>query len=429
MTRVANSIDVHLPPLLMVQEDGDCAHRGTTKVAIMDPLFGIQGYERLRIDNDLLTTTTTSSVFLTGVGASLERAITSHAFTFLWEFSLVSLPTDICKAWTYLVRWPVPCLDVTTNYCASPARRLLLSVPRLNQRQKSQHRLCWACLSCTETGRTMIDNCHSDKCASLEPRVTNEKRKWFSGSGGGERVEVLCLTGCTLAESRVVQLELLEGMRSFYKSMVLLEGAAAATSTSVPSFQTMCVMDPTRLLPNETSRMVLFSGPRILGYISNLTDYVTRAVNTQCGSIHNTDYVHTVHGCFCSIRETMDFVLQHNIITHHAEWGVGVPACLAMHHHWGCSGGEGDHDGECFFVPFQRRVEAHRGKVTLTPLHGATHPRWIGHGRTKLLEPQPSTTLATTTKSRVFAIGHKGVPTREDVEAEALMSSFSFLSM
>jgi hypothetical protein len=125
----------------------------------------------------------------------------------------------------------------------------------------------------------------------------------------------------------------------------------------------------------------------------------------------------------------MDFVLQHNIITHHAEWGVGVPACLAMHHHWECSGGEGDHDGECFFVPFQRRVEAHRGKVTLTPLHGATHPRWIGHGRTKLLEPQLSATLVTTTKSRIFAIGHKGVPTRKDVEAEALMSPFSFLPM
>jgi seryl-tRNA synthetase len=39
MTRVANSIDVDLPPLLMVREDGDCAHHGTTKAAIMDPLF------------------------------------------------------------------------------------------------------------------------------------------------------------------------------------------------------------------------------------------------------------------------------------------------------------------------------------------------------------------------------------------------------
>jgi hypothetical protein len=207
-------------------------------------------------------------------------------------------------------------------------------------------------------------------------------------------------------------------MQSFYRSTVL-DGAATPTV----AFQTTCVVDPTLLLPNEASRMVLAAGPMILGYVSNLTDYVTRGVSTQCGSIH-IDYVHTLHGCFCSIRETIEFMLQHNVVTHAAECGVGVPACVAVHR-W-----EGGGDGEWFFVPFQRRVEAHRGKVTLTALHGATHPRWVGHGRTKLVDSQPSATAtAATTKSGVFAIEHKGVPTRKDVEAEALMSPFPFLPM
>jgi hypothetical protein len=398
------TLSIHLSQVANAVDEGIWQMQDVTRYAspkpspIRNPLFCIQGYEQLPVQ--CLPPTTT---LLTGVGASLERALSNHLLTLLPDATLVSFPTDMIQVSSALVRDLLGCpVDPETRQAPSPVTTTTTTTTTMNTTTAS----ALVGLSLLHSSKTYFDRQFplQHMCLSRGP------------DHNGERLHVVCVTGCTMTESQASQRELLLVMKRSYTSLLL-------NSTTHQGFQLSPVASP-ELLPHEVSRVVLTDPDgTLLGYVSNMTDYVSRGTNTRCGSLERS-HVHIVHACWSCIPEMLDFMVRRNVVVEQGEWGVGVPGGVAR----GMREFVGDTWGEWAFLPCQRRVEANNGKVSTSGIPHASTPRWI-HTITGTANGSKSLDSKVEARKEPFAIEHNGIVTREEIQGESLMSPFSFLPL
>ena len=406
MSLVANELDmgVSLQTDNVVVQQCKRKNSKTKQViskAVLDPMFCIRGYERIRFTTANGQSSTLT--FLTGVGASLDRALTSYALTFLHNATLISLPSNIPSV-----------MSATTGTIESHATMPAMSTSLIG-------------LSLLHQSTKYLDRELPLRNVCITPHELNNNKapsqqqphKWFHSSRGGHSINVFAITGGTMTESRAVQMEFLNTMKTFYSSLLMMQD-------DFVDFE-LVALDPAQLLPQEASRVVLYYDTVIVGHVSNMTDYITRGINTKS---QNGTPVHTVHGCFCVIHETLEFMVQRNVIWQdETASGVGIPRGVARGMQEFVDGiAVPESSFSWAWIPFHRQLEAkENGKVCLTVLHNVvTGPRWMPGATTN------SSTITSTMnkpKRAPFAIHHNGVPTKREIQAEALTLPFTFLPM
>ena len=387
LSRVANSVDEEAWKL---QET--IPYSSVEPSPIRNPLFCIQGYEQRPVQY-----LPPNTKLLTGVGASLERALGNHLLTLLSDAPLVSLPTNMIQIPTALVHTLLGCPDY-------PEIRTAPSPTTANTSTATTAASALVSLSLLHTSKTYFDRQFPLQHMCLSRGLDHS----------GERLHLVCVTGSTLTESQRAQQELIRIMQCSYTSLLL-------NSSTHQGFQRIPVAPP-ELLPHEVSRVVLTDQDgTLLGYVSNMTDYISRGTNTRCGSLERS-HVHTVYACWSCIPDMLDFMVRRNVVVEQGEWGVGVPRSVAQ----GMREFMGDTLGEWAFLPCQRRVEVNNGKVSTIGVPHASSPRWI-HPVTGIAIGCKGVDSKVEGRKGPFAVEHNGIVTRDEIEGESLMSPFSFL--
>ena len=374
---------------------------------VFDPLYCLRGYETLP-----------GFTNLTGTGAALAHSLSSYALHFCRTHSLFSsfshaiLPSSInlesSTAQSLMGCSPSGCLSSST-IAAPPwvAASLLHDQKTYYDRQLPLGQVISTTTSCSAV---IIDEREEARLSSFR----KSKRKSWIQLCPGQRIELLCLTGNTISESNAMQREMTKGIVEFHQSLLVNIDASCEIR--------LRAVEPPRLLPCEASRVaiegIVGKSFATLGYVSNMTDYSTRACKTKIGG--TLAFCHTVHGVLCGIPGTIEWMLQHNVLGYNGELGVAVPPSLScrVQEHLGMTPEEG-----ILLLPFVRRIQySMNGKVKRTERGTASKPRVIqSHSNpnerhpTKIIRP----------KKEPFV---RGVPvTAQDIENERLSCPFDFL--
>ena len=157
---------------------------------------------------------------------------------------------------------------------------------------------------------------------------------------------LLMLTSSTYSDSRSAQQEWAARLLSFYQSLLPTNATTGARGDVVRQR----VIAPPDLVPAEASRIVIegylpkvnTDGNRettsskdsgswvILGYLSNFSDYPTRACRIKN---NQQQFCHVIQGLLCSIPETMCWHACYSSIDDDTNKNVGIdlPSALAQH--------------------------------------------------------------------------------------------------
>ena len=366
---------------------------------VVDPVFCIGGYEKVQLEGS------SSFTVLSGHVAELARVVTTYAISSFKgdNFPVVSLPESVSlstDAVYSLLGCHQPCRvrSKDQQQCPSFLAASLLHREKIYwDRELPRGQVC---LTTNQGGLTTFNH---------------TKRKWFQ-EVPSEQVGLLGMTGCTLGESRKLQVDFVDQIVDFYTSLLVsTSGYTLQHSRHSPMVSKRTIV-PSQLEPYEVSRIVIegyLHGDYVcLGTVSNSTDFVARGVKTRCGGPH-VDYVHSVHATCCTVNETLEWVVQNNVLVDDSsgEFGVGIPSNLATLMGYGST----------LFLPFQRRLymgKAGRKPVVkeLTP----TSPTVIGEIVTVNSDDVRRTKAP-------FALDR--LPNRDEVSAERYMSPFDFLPL
>lgn len=365
---------------------------------VLDPLYCLRGYE-----------TVAGCAILTGTGAALARSISNHALSVCRNHSTLSsfsptivppsLRIDVSTAHSMM-----GCNNLSSNECPVCKSTETIEVPPwvavslLNEKKKYFDRqlplghvmMTTSASAADERERARLDSCQG--------------KSWARQCQHGERIELFCLTGNTLSESNTVQLEMANAIAEFHQSLLVDKTECDCIS--------LRAVEPRQLLPCEASRILVEDKTIgvILGYVSNMTDYCTRATNTRIAS----EYCHTVHGVLCSsIPETMEWMLQRNVVEHEDELGIGVnyPLSIQVQEQLGLFPPK---EG-VLFVPFFQRLHrgSKNGTLKRTELSNVSKPRVIATN-----EKRPG-------KNQPFVVRES--PTAQQLRDERLSCPFDFL--
>ena len=165
----------------------------------------------------------------------------------------------------------------------------------------------------------------------LSAKVSS-RQPWFERCQH-ERVELFGLTTSRLEESRRLQASFAQDIRLFFLSLLLVQSSRYELIS--PRVKEMVILRTTAakdLFPCETGRIRIEGFLRdryvLLGYVSNFTDYMTRALKVKCGGMH-VEYTHSVGGLMMGSAEAMEWMVQNNVIRYKDSLGVGVPGTLS----------------------------------------------------------------------------------------------------
>lgn len=362
---------------------------------VVDPWFCLGGYERVPLEG--------SSPFtaVTGIAVDLARAITTLASSCLKtdHFPIMSLPDHLSLPHEtlrsflgYETREPVLENHNATLLVAS----MLFQDKILWDRELPRGCVC------------LTNNVGGTALAS--------KRKWFQ-KVTSEQVVLFGLSGSTLEESRKLQLEVVGRIMDFFTSLLVTyhPGFVLQRSRQQSFMVRKRVLAPNKLEPSEASRIVVegfLHGEYItLASISNRTDFCTRQLNIRCGGTH-VAYVHSIDATCCTVYETLEWVLQNNVVCKEGtgQLGVGIPSNLASLIGFGSN----------VFLPFKRRLEVGRaGRKPVAKELQPSPPFLISEGDAKVEKDIIAKTP--------FALERP--PNREEVLAERYMSPFDFLPL
>jgi hypothetical protein len=362
---------------------------------VVDPWFCLGGYERVHLEG--------SSPFtaVTGVAVDLARSIATLAISCLKTelFPVVSLPDHLSlppetvrSLLGYETRAPVLQNHTTTFLAAS----MLFQEKIVWDRELPRGCLC---LSNNHGGTTYAS-----------------KQKWFQ-KVTSEQVVLLGLAGGTLEESRMLQLDVVGRIVSFYSSLLVANhpGFVLQRSRQQSPMVRNRVLAPHQLELSEASRIVVegfLHGEYVtLASVSNRTDFCTRALNIRCGGTH-VAHVHSIDATCCTVYETLEWVMQNNVLCKEdtGDLGVGISSNLATLLEFSSK----------VFLPFKRRLEVGRaGRKPVVKELKVNSPCLIGEGRVKVEEEIKA--------KAPFAL--ERLPNRQEVLAERFMSPYDFLPL
>mmetsp|Transcript_10783 Transcript_10783/g.17864 ORF Transcript_10783/g.17864 Transcript_10783/m.17864 type:complete len:528 (-) Transcript_10783:624-2207(-) len=377
---------------------------------VLDPVFCLGGHEKLQIEGPSSFTT------LSGHVAELARAITTYSiFQFKGErFPLASLPESIPLS-ADVAHLLLGCQPRDCQICASRQQQFpsFLAASMLHRGKIYWDRALPRGTVCLTTNQHLWDRKESTRLDSFN----HTKRKWFE-EVKSEQVGFLGMTICTLEDSRKLQLELADRIVGLHMSLLAASDGLNLTNPRHEQMVRKRSISPSQLQPCEASRIVVegyLQGEYVcLGMVSNTTDFLSRAMKTRCGGSH-VEYVHSVYATCCSVNETLEWLVQNNILEDSGELGVGIPPVISKF--------MGYTDGEAVFLPFQRRL--HPGKGGRKPVVKeltASSPRAIGKAQRTTTSEDP----VVVRKPKVPFALHR-LPNRDEVIAERYASPFDFL--
>jgi len=427
LERATKQLDKTLPqvPNCVVElyiDESPCLSQGATDTflfnqkpeeTVVDPLYCLQGYDTLP-----------GCTVLTGTGAALARSLSNYALLFcrnhtmLSSFSSVILPPSI-EMESATAHSIMGCSLSDCLLCASSTSSVLVppwvAASLLHEETKyfDQEIPVGQVITTTLCSGVAIDE---REVARLQTFQSMQKT-WVQQCLG-DRIELFCLTGNTISESNVMQREMVDSIVEFYQSLLLVHHDSSSYEIK------LWAVEPPQLLPCEASRVVvqgmLGKSVVILGYVSNMTDYSTRATKTKIGS--SLGYCYAVHGVLCCIPETLEWMLQHNVIDYENEIGIGISPSLSgmVQEQLGMSPAEG-----VLFLPFVRRIHVNKknGKVKRTELGNASAPRVIQSSS------NPVEACHTTESGRLSRkpFVREGPLTAQDIQDERLSCPYNFL--
>jgi len=221
------------------------------------------------------------------------------------------------------------------------------------------------------------------------------------------RVELSSLSTCNLKLSRHIQDEFVNTALKFYESLLISncdinnierfnnrflklryrKNISLLRTQSVP---------PTMLHPNECRRIMIQGflpskgGYVELGAISNYTDYISRNMKIKCGGGHGQpiEYAYLVHGIICD-QGVMQWLLENNIASLHelnvehdvknnideGQTGVIIPPCLLQFMRLDPSLQMLTTSSSSMFIPYARAlIKRKGGKVSSKPVKGSKEP-------------------------------------------------------
>lgn len=330
-----------------------------TAIVQIDPLFCLGGYEPIC---STATKHATAAVVLTDIGLDFLFALDQLAFS---EIQKIQLPTTISA--TKIIRIEVPsCMPLPlqeyqsmwgissssdargelstgnnnknsdrTAFGAADSLLPLINAPSwmsilLHRHAKRTYmdRELPICnilqSSCTDVPNGKHHDAREEvRLKSWDGSKRNNKEvPWFRrlACGAHRQIELLILTGPSLlADSRPMQLEVIDRMKQFYQQLLVSKNRADRDISN------LCIraVPANELLLAESSRVVLegtlvrgsnvaagiqgeIIGTVCLGYVSNFQDYCSK--NIRHGNTKES--VHVLHGCFCSLPETLEWLLQ-----------------------------------------------------------------------------------------------------------------------
>lgn len=406
LIKVGNAVDI-IGDYLELE-----AHRVNifSELDIVDPVFSIGGYEKIHFEGP------SSFTALSAHGAELARAITTHAISSFKEerFPLVALPQSIplekTRAHSALGCQPDRCEDQSPLYPSFLAASLLHKDKTYWDRALPRGHVC------VSSSQHLFDERERQRRATFR----HTKQKWWE-EVPAEQVGLLGMTICTLDESRRFQIEMADRIVDFHASLLIPERFCKSRRGTVMVRKR--VVPASQLLPCEASRILiegyLLGGYVCLGFVSNCTDFVTRAMKTRCGGSY-VEYVHSVHATCCSVTETLEWLAHNNLAKDEEETGVSLPPSLTLTMGY-------DHGATVFF-PFERQVSAGKaGRKPVVKVLPATNPRTIGDSLLNTTANNDDIAHVPPKAKTPFALDR--MPTPEEVRAEVYMSPFDFLPL
>lgn len=381
---------------------------------VVDPLYCLRGFETVKQGCNVLT----------GTGAALARSLSDYALHFCRNHSTISsfsstiLPFSV-EMETARAHSIMGCSPSCAGGCLAGESSSTTTTPVPP----------WVATLLLHEEQTYFDRqlplgrliTTFSSVGSGDNRRTNaaSKRKSLCS---GERIELLGLTGNTISESNTMQLELVNAIVEFHQSLLVMNDSCKVLNVRM--------IEPQHLQPCEASRVVIEgiimlgtkkSRTMMLGYVSNMTDYSTRAIKTKIGG--SLGYCFAIHGVLCSIPETIEWMLQHNVIEYEKELGAGLPTKLSFHVQEQL--GMAPPDKGVLFLPFTRRLfHGKSGKMKRTELGNASKPRVIQ----AVSNSSPKQTLeCTSAREEREPFVRKGPLTAQDIANERLMCPYGVL--
>ena len=361
---------------------------------VADPCFCLGGYERVQLERS------SSFIAVTGIAVDLSRAIATLAISCFQteQFPVVSLPDQLSLSSETVdsILGYDDHVRVLQNHNATFLAALMLF----------QGKVVWD----RELPRGCV--CVTNKHGGT---THDSKLKWFQ-QVKSEHIELLGLSGDTLEESRKLQLDIVHQIMEFYTSLLVINhpGFVLQRGQQSPMVRKR-VIAPPKLKPSEASRVViegfLHDKYIVLASVSNHTDFLTRQLKIRCGGAH-VGYVHSIHASCCTVYETLEWLVQNNVLCKEdtGEHGVGIPSNVAT-----LMGFNSE-----LFMPFKRRLEAGKaGRKPVVKDLPYTVPRLIGEGRVKVEKENEA--------KAPFALQRP--PNRNEIRAERYMSPFDFLPL
>lgn len=362
-----------------------------------DPVFCLGGYEKIQVEGSLTFTSTM------GIFEELRQAFISYAISKLKKanYTLIECPNCIevskeigLSALGCGFKKDSSRDEETTAYTLpSFATALMLQKGKVYfDKELPQGQLYLS------MNQQLLDSREEQRISSLK----HTKRKWYKEMKT-QQIGLLGLTVCTLEESRRVQIEMVDQILELYSTLLVDEKQRDVTHPRNLSMVRKRSALPCELEPFEASRIVIegfLLGEFItLGFVSNCTDYISRAFDIRCGGA-NVEFVHSIHATIGGVNETLEWLVQNNVVKENKISGVLIPFDLAT---------SMDNESEVF-VPFRRCIKRGSRKTIIEELQRA-----------------PPAIICNKKSKSCLSYCNNREPSKAEINGERLMSRVNFL--